>query len=102
MDVDCYSSFIFYLIFIFINTFSIINGQFYLSRICFMTFDNATVTYDPSYPNASILLCPSSCYTMRYLTNQDEYPIFGNETYSGNSLVCKSAMLDLVSYSMEM
>ncbi|CAF3465422.1 unnamed protein product [Rotaria sp. Silwood1] len=66
-----------------------------------MTFDNATVTYDPSYPNASILLCPSSCYTMRYLTNQDEYPIFGNETYSGNSLVCKSAMLDLVSYSME-
>ncbi|CAF4822265.1 unnamed protein product [Rotaria sp. Silwood1] len=94
MDVDCYSSFIFYLIFIFINTFSIINGQFYLSRICFMTFDNATVTYDPSYPNASILLCPSSCYTMRYLTNQDEYPIFGNETYSGNSLVCKSAMHD--------
>ncbi|CAF1124596.1 unnamed protein product [Rotaria sp. Silwood1] len=59
-----------------------------------MTFDNATVTYDPSYPNASILLCPSSCYTMRYLTNQDEYPIFGNETYSGNSLVCKSAMHD--------
>ncbi len=31
----------------------------------------------------SILMCPSSCYTMRYLTNEDEYPIYGNETYSG-------------------
>jgi hypothetical protein len=31
----------------------------------------------------SILICPSSCYTTRYLTNQNEYPIFGNETYSG-------------------
>ncbi|CAF5206483.1 unnamed protein product, partial [Rotaria magnacalcarata] len=68
--------------------------QIYLSKICFMTFDNATVTFDPSYPNASVLICPSSCYTMRYISNQEEYPIFGNETYSGNSLVCKSAMHD--------
>ncbi|CAF4100035.1 unnamed protein product, partial [Adineta steineri] len=68
--------------------------QFYLSPICFMTFDNVTGTSNSAYPNASILICPSSCYTMKYLTNQNAYPIFGNETYSGNSLVCKSAMHD--------
>ncbi|CAF2040937.1 unnamed protein product [Rotaria magnacalcarata] len=89
MDIYYY-----YFISILFNQFSIINGQIYLSKICFMTFDNATVTFDPSYPNASVLICPSSCYTMRYISNQEEYPIFGNETYSGNSLVCKSAMHD--------
>ncbi|CAF4666734.1 unnamed protein product, partial [Rotaria magnacalcarata] len=31
----------------------------------------------------SIFICPTSCYTMQYLTNQQEYPLFGNETYSG-------------------
>ena len=30
-----------------------------------------------------MLICPSSCYTMRYKTNADQYPIYGNETYSG-------------------
>jgi len=62
--------------------------------------------------NFSILICPSSCYTWKYLSNQNAYPIFGNETYSGvcfylkiklkvkilfylkNSLVCKSAYHD--------
>jgi hypothetical protein len=36
-----------------------------------------------------MFICPSSCYTMRYLSNQQEYPLFGNETYSGVSLDLK-------------
>ncbi|CAF1215178.1 unnamed protein product [Adineta ricciae] len=68
-----------------------IESQFYLPNVCFLTFDNAVGT---SYSNGSIINCPSTCYTMRYLSNQQDYPVFGNETYSGNSLVCKSAMHD--------
>ncbi|UJR29534.1 hypothetical protein I4U23_010751 [Adineta vaga] len=85
---------IIYSIYYFIHLFIIIKGQFYLPSVCFLTFDNATGILNPSYPNGSIINCPSSCYTMKYLRNQDAYPIFGNETYSGNSLVCKSAMHD--------
>ncbi|CAF3441204.1 unnamed protein product, partial [Rotaria sp. Silwood2] len=68
--------------------------QFYLPNQCFMTFDNASITFDSSNSNAKIFICPSSCYTMRYIYNQQEYPLFGNETYSGNSLICKAALHD--------
>ncbi|CAF0846728.1 unnamed protein product [Rotaria sordida] len=93
MDISHYSQTNYYFIII-INLCLLIQGQFYLPNECFMTFDNASVTSDPSNPNTNIFLCPSSCYTMRYLSNQQEYPLFGNETYSGNSLICKAALHD--------
>ncbi|CAF2093138.1 unnamed protein product [Rotaria magnacalcarata] len=77
-----------------INLCLLIQGQFYLPHVCFMTFDNVSITSDPLNSNATIFICPTSCYTMQYLTNQQEYTLFGNETYSGNSLICKSALHD--------
>lgn len=65
---------------------------------------------------SNIIDCPSTCFTNEYLTNYYQYPIYGNETYSGveisieylsnkksfsflfycekNSLICKSAIHD--------
>ncbi|CAF1112160.1 unnamed protein product [Adineta steineri] len=83
----------YYYIFI-INLCLLIQGQFYLPNQCFMRFNNASFTSSSSDPNTNIFICPSSCFTMQYLTNQQEYPIFGNETYSGNSLICKAAYHD--------
>lgn len=69
-----------------------------------MTFDSASTTSDPSNPNAkykmfyltiletcyfSLFVCPSSCYTEEYRSNQQEYPLFGNFSYSGVSLDVK-------------
>ena len=55
----------------------------------------------------SLFICPSSCFTRRYLNSHAEYPVYGNESYSGvssnivqirhfslfskNSVICKSA-----------
>ncbi|CAF1452722.1 unnamed protein product, partial [Adineta ricciae] len=68
--------------------------QFYLPDACFTTFSNASLVLNPSDINTNVFTCPSSCYTIRYLSNQQDYPIYGNETYSGNSLICKAAYHD--------
>jgi hypothetical protein len=66
-----------------------------------MTFDSVPETSTPSNPNAkydvffyfefqslsfSTFVCPSSCYTEAYRSNQQEYPLYGNVSYSGVSL----------------
>ena len=121
-------------IFFLSNTFSKQNlGEISLPNVCLMTFDNATLTSNPSNINSrlnhwfdkdkwlkwilfSIFICPSSCYTIKYKTDHNRYPIYGNDTYSGvttfsfsqtekkthwkidfvwkNSLICKSAIHD--------
>ncbi|UJR20328.1 hypothetical protein I4U23_023459 [Adineta vaga] len=84
----------YYLQLIIYNLFLVIQGQFYLPNECFITFNNASLVLNPSNLNTNIFICPSSCYTTRYLSNQQEYPLYGNETYSGNSLICKAAYHD--------
>jgi hypothetical protein len=36
-----------------------------------------------------MFVCPSLCYTAEYQSDQQEYPLYGNESYSGVSLLIK-------------